>query len=140
MIDAITDFNKAAGNTTDRFNVRQSALYLGLQCEELAEKLDAIGIDSSALSTLGTKLKRGSFDIAVRHGSRKEMLDADMDLVVVSIGAALSQGADVAGAMAEVIRSNESKKVNGELHKDVNGKIVKGPNYSAPDLAPFLCR
>ena len=140
MINDIIKFNTDAGNTTDHFNVRQSALYLGLQCEELAEKLHAVGMHgiASSLDDVSGKLKKGLYDSAVNHANRKEMLDADMDLIVVSVGAAISQGADPIGALAEVIRSNDSKRTDGKLVKDIHGKIIKGPDFSEPNLTPFM--
>lgn len=39
-------FTEAVGCTTDRFNVRQTALYIGLQLEEMAEKLEAMDVSS----------------------------------------------------------------------------------------------
>ena len=50
----------------------------------------------------------------------------------------LSQGADVTGAMNEVVRSNMSKMVDGRMVKDANGKVVKPDTYSPPNLAPFV--
>lgn len=145
FVDRIIRWNKDAGNTTDEVNVRQSALYLGLQCEELAEKVDAISIHiSSELFSISNDLKKGLFDSVISIGmeykdTRHAMLDADIDLIVVSVGAAMSQGADVIGALLDVLGSNDSKRFeDGELHKDTNGKIIKGPNYTEPDLGKFL--
>lgn len=138
----IIDWNVAAGNTDKGFNVRQSALYAGLQCEELAEKLKAIGFGGDVirqLEDLGHELKQGVWDQIVARGNLKDMLDGDMDLIVVSIGAAMSQGADAIGAMEAVIRSNDSKRFpDGKLHKDTNGKILKGPDYRPVDLTPYV--
>lgn len=143
-ITQVIAWNKDAGNTAGEVNVRQSAMYLGLQCEELAEKLLAVGrVEiSGILDKLGMEFKRGQHDYFVELGlatpeGRKELLDADMDLIVVSIGAAMSQGANVHGAMAEVIRSNDSKRTDGKLLKDTNGKIVKPAHYSPANLAPY---
>jgi hypothetical protein len=41
IIKAVRQFTEAVGCTTDQFNVRQIALYIGLQLEEMAEKLEA---------------------------------------------------------------------------------------------------
>jgi predicted HAD superfamily Cof-like phosphohydrolase len=144
-IQTVIDWNKDAGNTHDSVNARQSAMYLGLQCEELAEKLQVVGLlgSSRSLSMLATNLKSGEYDPAVERtlatdAGRKEMLDGDMDLMVVSIGAAMSQGADVIGAFNEVLRSNDSKRTDGKLLKDANGKIIKPNHYSPANLEPFI--
>lgn len=147
-IASIIRFNVDAGNTTDTLNVRQSALYVGLQVEELAEKLDAIGLVSTAkvFDSIATTLKRGDHDVTVAHAladpkARAAMLDADCDLMVVSVGAAISQGADFPGAIRDVCASNDSKRDHdGMLKKDANGKIIKGAGYFAADMFPFIRR
>lgn len=47
---------------------------------------------------------------------------------------------DIAGALEEVCRSNESKFENGRPVFDADGKIAKGRNYTAPDLRRFTRR
>ena len=42
VVADVTKFTQIAGCTTDQFNVRQTALYIGLQLEEMAEKLEEI--------------------------------------------------------------------------------------------------
>lgn len=147
-IASIIQFNVDAGNTADTLNVRQSALYAGLQVEELAEKLDAIGLVAIAkvFDDVATTLKRGDHDVTVAHAladpkARAAMLDADCDLMVVSVGAAISQGADFPGAIRDVCASNDSKRDHdGMLKKDANGKIIKGAGYFAADMFPFIKR
>ena len=138
----VRKFAEAAGHTTDEFNVRQTALYIGLQLEEMAEKLDAIFPDGSTIAEcvkeMAIDFKDGEHDEFVCLANREEMLDADVDLAWVTIGSMLSQGADVTGAMNEVVRSNMSKMVDGVMQKDANGKVIKGPDFSPPNLAPFI--
>jgi predicted HAD superfamily Cof-like phosphohydrolase len=140
MIDDVRKFMAAADCTTDEFNVRQTALYTGLQCEELAEKLEAAGalVAADYVNWVADRFKAGSYDHSIIHSDRKELLDADIDLMWVTIGSVLSQGADIHGAIAEVNRSNASKMVDGKLQKDANGKVTKGPSFSSPDLTPFV--
>ena len=45
---------------------------------------------------------------------------------------------DVVGGLDEVNRSNYSKFVDGQPLFDENRKIKKGPQYSRPDLTPYL--
>ncbi|NLG43173.1 MAG: hypothetical protein GX547_08000 [Phycisphaerae bacterium] len=59
-----------------------------------------------------------------------EMVDALADLLVVVYGAALELGVDLEPVFAEVHRSNMSK--NGG--KDAGGKILKGPDFTPPDI------
>ena len=143
IVSPIRQFNTLAGNTDDVFNVRQAAMYFGLQLEEVAEKLSTLGLIGSAhdLANLGYEFKRGDLDSTFITADRKALLDDDVDIGVVTIGSLLSMGVDIYGAFAEVSRSNMSKVFpDGTLHKDDNGKIQKGPNYSKPDLAPFVCQ
>jgi predicted HAD superfamily Cof-like phosphohydrolase len=143
MIDDVRKFMEAADCTTDEFNVRQTALYIGLQLEEIAEKLEALVLyfDDDFLDSIkyhSREFKSGRYDWLVKESDRKELLDADIDLMWVTIGSVLSQGADIHGAIAEVNRSNASKMVDGKLLKDANGKVTKPPHFSPPDLTPFV--
>lgn len=143
FVDQIRQFNQLAGNTTNTFNARQSALYMGMQLEELAEKLAHLGFTttSGTMQTLGRQFKQGGFDDLFSAVDRTHLIDDDVDLIVVTIGSMLSQGVDIEGALSEVSRSNMSKVFpDGTLHKDDNGKIVKSPEYTAPDLRPFVCK
>ena len=47
-------------------------------------------------------------------------------------------GFDMAGALAEVNKSNWSKFKDGAPVFDGNGKIAKADGYFKPDLAKFL--
>ena len=146
MIDDVRKFMLAAEQTTDEFNVRQTALYIGLQLEEMAEKLEAIFYYSVhpvavRMKDMSMMFKEGHFDHHISDSSdylKGDMLDADIDLMWVTIGSVLSQGADIHGAMAEVNRSNMSKLVDGRMVKDGNGKVTKPDHYSPPDLTPFV--
>lgn len=137
-------FTEAVGCTTDRFNVRQTALYIGLQLEEMAEKLEAVGLaggTAHAMRGLSASFKSGVFDKEVESGDREAMLDADVDLAWVTVGSALSQGADLLGAMREVARANLDKiGPDGTVLKDENGKVKKPAGWRGPDIAPYVLR
>lgn len=65
--------------------------------------------------------------------------DAIGDLLYVVHGAALTFGIPVAEVFAEVHRSNMTKLGrDGEPILRADGKVMKGPDYSPPDLAPIL--
>lgn len=57
--------------------------------------------------------------------------DALADLLYVVIGSALQFGIPIEQVFAEVHRSNMTKDGGGSRE---DGKILKGPNYSPPDL------
>lgn len=79
---------------------------------------------------------------ALSDGDVVETLDALIDLQYVLDGAFLSFGLqDVKGvAFDEVHRSNMSKLgADGKpVRRESDGKVLKGPDYFAPDLAQFI--
>ena len=129
-------------------NVRQSGFYIGMQVEELAEKLECVlGVNHhmvKEMHALGNAFKAGNWDDRVHSaftaGLAKDMLDADMDLLWVSIGAARAQGADVTGAYSTVSEANWDKRDPVSLkflRAPDTGKVVKRKGWAAPDLNPF---
>lgn len=67
------------------------------------------------------------------------LADAICDLVYVLVGTAVSYGIPFDRCFAEVQRSNMSKL--GEDGKPIvreDGKILKGPNFSPPDLRSII--
>lgn len=129
-------------------DARQSAFYLGMQLEEMAEKLAAVmGEDNwlaSHMREAGEEFKRGAHDADVRavmdnSGDVKDMLDADIDILWVTIGAARAQGANVPLAAGLVAQANWAKFPGGVIERHpVTGKVVKPAGWVAPDLAPAL--
>ena len=67
-------------------------------------------------------------------------LDALIDILVVTIGAIHSMGADAEGAWNEVMRSNLDKidPESGRVIKREDGKVLKPEGWIAPELDPFL--
>lgn len=65
-----------------------------------------------------------------------ETADALGDLVYVVYGMALEAGIDLDRVLAEVHRSNLSKLMpDGSVKRRSDGKVLKGPNFSEPDIA-----
>lgn len=112
-----TKFMTACDQSVDVFNVDQFNMYTRLIEEEYNELADAI-----------------------RAGDKVETLDALIDILVVTIGAINSMGADGEGAWNEVMRSNFSKidAETGKVIKRDDGKVLKPENWQAPVLGPFL--
>ena len=67
-------------------------------------------------------------------------LDALIDILVVTIGAIHSMGADAEGAWNEVMRSNFDKidPDTGLVTKREDGKVLKPEGWTAPWLDPYL--
>lgn len=72
---------------------------------------------------------------AAGNGDLVEMCDALADLLYVTYGSAVEMGVDIEPIFAEVQRSNMTKDGGG---KDAGGKILKGPDFSPPDLVTVL--
>ena len=77
-------------------------------------------------------------DIYIRN--KKAHLDALCDIIVVAIQDGYRSGYDMMGALAEVVRSNESKRLDdGTLPRNEAGKVIKtSPNYFEADVTPFI--
>ena len=67
-------------------------------------------------------------------------LDALIDILVVTIGAIHSMGADAEGAWNEVMRSNLAKidLESGRVLKREDGKVLKPEGWTPPWLDPYL--
>jgi predicted HAD superfamily Cof-like phosphohydrolase len=76
---------------------------------------------------------------AVANNDMPEIADALTDLLYVVYGAGAAYGIDLDATFDEVHDSNMSKL--GEDGKPIyreDGKILKGPNYWAPDMEKFV--
>jgi predicted HAD superfamily Cof-like phosphohydrolase len=71
---------------------------------------------------------------------RVEQLDALIDILVVTIGAIHSMGADAEGAWKEVMKTNFAKidSETGKVRKREDGKVLKPLGWTAPELEQFL--
>ena len=76
---------------------------------------------------------------AMKTKDLKEIADALTDILYVTYGAGCAYGIDLDKCFQEVQRANMSKL--GEDGKPIyneKGKVMKGPNYSEPNLKPFV--
>jgi predicted HAD superfamily Cof-like phosphohydrolase len=110
-------FMRACDQTVGEFNERQFALYTNLIIEEQQELLEATLSDD-----------------------RIEQLDALIDILVVTIGAIHSMGADAEGAWKEVMMTNFAKidHETGKVRKREDGKVLKPLGWTPPNLKPFV--
>jgi predicted HAD superfamily Cof-like phosphohydrolase len=69
-----------------------------------------------------------------------ETLDALIDILVVTIGAIHSMGADGEGAWQEVMATNFAKidQETGKVRKRDDGKVLKPIDWKSPELEKFL--
>jgi predicted HAD superfamily Cof-like phosphohydrolase len=112
-------FMRACDQTVDKFDEQQYAMYIKLIDEEHQELLEA---------TLAE--------------DRVEQLDALIDILVVTIGAIHSMGADAEGAWKEVMMTNFAKidSETGKVRKREDGKVLKPVGWMPPELAPFVSK
>ena len=112
-------FMRACDQTVDKWNVDQFNLYIKLIDEERKELQEAIDACDSV-----------------------EILDALEDILVVTIGAIHSMGANGEGGWKEVMSTNFAKidKETGKVRKREDGKVLKPTGWVAPDLKPFVTK
>jgi predicted HAD superfamily Cof-like phosphohydrolase len=110
-------FMRACDQTVGEFNEGQFALYTNLIIEEQQELLEATLSDD-----------------------RIEQLDALIDILVVTVGAIHSMGADAEGAWKEVMITNFAKidRETGKVRKREDGKVLKPVGWTPPNLRPFV--
>ena len=112
-------FMTACEQTISGMNDKQFKMYCNLITEEYTELAEAIAA-----------------------GDTVETLDALVDILVVTIGAINSMGADGEGAWREVMATNFAKidRQLGKVRRREDGKILKPENWTPPNLAKFLKR
>jgi predicted HAD superfamily Cof-like phosphohydrolase len=110
-------FMRACDQSTDELNQQQFDMYVKLIGEETGELADAINAKDPV-----------------------ETLDALIDILVVTIGAVHSMGADAEGAWKEVMRTNFAKidKETGKVRKREDGKVLKPAFWQPPQLEQYL--
>ncbi len=122
-------FMRACDQSTDTSNYDQYKMYLSLIKEEYNELLVAQGFDLTTMEQ-------------VNPADPVEVLDALIDILVVTIGAIHSMGADGEGAWKEVMSTNFAKidKETGKVRKREDGKVLKPVGWTPPELNKFLTK
>jgi predicted HAD superfamily Cof-like phosphohydrolase len=77
---------------------------------------------------------------ALANNDDVEVLDALIDILVVTIGAIHSAGWDAEGAWKEVMSTNFAKidRDTGKVRKREDGKVLKPVGWVPPNLEPFI--
>ena len=112
-------FMRACDQTVGDLNKDQFNLYVRLIGEETGELADAINANDQI-----------------------ETLDALVDILVVTIGAIHSMGADAEAAWKEVMQTNFNKidKETGKVRKREDGKVLKPLNWQPPQLSEYITK
>jgi predicted HAD superfamily Cof-like phosphohydrolase len=120
-------FMRACDQSVDG-DEKQFDMYLDLIREEYKELLVAQALDDEH-KRIGT-------------ADPVETVDALIDILVVTIGALHSMGADAEGAWKEVMRTNFAKidKETGKVRKREDGKVLKPVGWMPPELAPYVSK
>lgn len=107
----------AIDQTVNEHNPDQFSLYFNLIEEEFTELKEAMDA-----------------------GDQVEVLDALIDILVVTIGAGNSIGADMEGAWNEVMRTNFNKidSETGKVRRREDGKVLKPEGWLPPELKKYL--
>ena len=110
------NFMQACDQSVDGSQLTQFDMYCALIDEETKELHDALAANDDV-----------------------EVLDALIDILVVTIGAIHSLGANGEGAWQEIMRTNFAKvdPVTGKVRKRADGKVLKPEGWTPPDLKPF---
>jgi len=113
-------FMRACDQTIEGFNQEQFKLYVKLIDEEFNDELKT----------------------AISNNDPVETLDALLDILVVTVGAIHSMGADGEGGWKEVMRTNFAKidKDTGKVRKREDGKVLKPIGWTPPDLKTFITK
>jgi len=112
-------FMRACDQSVNKFNGTQFDMYCALIEEEHKELKTALAANDNV-----------------------EIVDALIDILVVTIGALHSMGADGEGAWKEVMSTNFAKidKLTGKVRKREDGKVLKPVGWNPPKLAPYLSK
>lgn len=118
-------------------------MQIGVHMEEFTEMLDALGVECEETKRLTEQFKsrQGASIESIKDmtdEAKVALLDSLCDQIVTAIGIACYMRMDIEGALAEVNRSNWTKFEDGKVVKDSMGKIVKGKNYTSPELKGFI--
>ena len=141
MIHSIKEWFKVAKPNP---STADACVQIGCHYEEVSE-MSAVLYDDVEDELVDTailyKIKHSEYIGVVEKLSadaRVELLDALCDQIVTAVGVAYMMGMDIEGALAEVNRSNWSKFKDGVPVFNEHGKIVKGAEYTPPELSDYI--
>ena len=143
MIHNIKEWFKAAKPNP---STADACVQIGCHYEEVAEMADALwdGEVQESIENVANEYKNiddySSYFLGdLTECQRVRVLDALCDQIVTAVGVAYMMGMDIEGALAEVNRSNWSKFKGGFVPVfNEHGKIVKGAEYTPPELSDYI--
>lgn len=125
---------------------------LGVHFEEVSEMLQEMTVPKGhtehekliqsvflGMTALADGLKSGKITLDLPNINRVKLLDSLCDQMVTGVGVAHQFNLNIEPALVEVNRSNWSKfDEEGKPIFNENGKIIKGPNYTPPELDEYV--
>lgn len=149
MSDIITQTQKWFEIAVPNPTSKNISTQIGCHLEEVVEMLDVLQtkypgyknkLDDARkhLRFVSNLLKQEEGSFFIKEEDRKELLDALADQIVTATGVGTFLGMNVPGALAEVNRSNYSKFEDGEPIFNENKKVMKGKDYTPPELTPYI--
>lgn len=125
--------------TYHQTNFNKVNVFMDAFGQEVKQSPEFPDLDTVALRYELIKEELQELFVAMAEKDMVEVADALTDILYVTYGAGHAFGIDLDACFREVQRSNMSKL--GEDGKPIyreDGKILKGPDYSEPDLKKVL--
>lgn len=137
-------FKKAVPNPT----ANNLSTQIGCHFEEVGELMEALPFiftEANMIAEVGDFFKSAN-SLSVRNKLsnlnpevKAAIADACADQIVTAVGILHMMSIDAEAVLGEVIRSNNSKfDADGNPIFNENGKIMKGENYTPPNLTQFI--
>ena len=147
-VNSITEWFEKAIPSPKQKNIH---VQLGVHFEEVSEMLQEMVVPRNhtehekmiqsvflGMAPLADALKSGKITLDLTKIDRLKLLDSLCDQMVTAIGVAHMFNLNISSGLNEVDRSNWSKFVDGKPIFNENGKIIKGENYTPPELDAFV--
>lgn len=118
----------------------QACTQAGCVVEEVAELVEALGLDATDITAIADELKQSSSLMVSATDTewRVDVADACADIAVTVIGLCHILGIDFEACLAEVNRANYSKFENGKPVYGKYGKVTRGKDYVPPNLEEIV--
>lgn len=132
-------FMAACGQTVYEPNMQQTQMYITLMCEEMCETLCAVA-PRNAPAIKHHFMRLLPLVQMQSTGNMVEFFDGLLDVTVVTAGAGISAMLPMNKGWEAVVTSNMAKvdPTTGKVTKREDGKVLKPPGWTAPDLAKLL--
>ena len=120
-------------------NFEKVRLFMQTYGQEVKNKAEFSNEKTNKLRIDLIKEELGELQQAMKEKNLLEVADALTDILYVTYGAGHAFGIDLDKCFDEVQRSNMSKLgEDGKPIYNVQGKVMKGPNYFKPNLSKYL--